>query len=130
MSLAGDEGLEDAEATKITTKYCQKYFYDSCFYRFQCIVYLIYIPQNKARAESQVIQENTEEQSKDSLVLAAVENVVNENCALEDEQVLQSTFVSSPVDKDRPQNESDEDVEVDIDGSDTEELNACLIPGK
>ena len=93
-------------------------------------MYLTYIPQTKALAESQAIQGSTEEQSKDRLVLADVEHVINENSVLEDEQVLQSAFVSSPVDKDRPQNESDEDVEVDIDGSDSDEVNPCLIPGK
>jgi len=90
-------------------------------------MYLIYTPQTKALAESQAIQGAIEEQSKDRLVLA---DVVNDNSVLEDEQVLHSTFVSSPVDKYRAQNESDEDVEVDIDGSDSEDLNACLIPGK
>ena len=91
------------------------------------LMYLIYTPQTKALAESQTIQGTIEEQSKDRLVLA---DVVNHNSVLEDEQVLHSTFVSLPVDKDRAQNESDEDVEVDIDGSDSEDLNACLIPGK
>lgn len=105
------------------------YFYDSYFYRFQCFVYLIYIPQTKALTESQAIQGSIEEKSKDRLALADEEDVVNENSVLE-EQVLQSVFVSSPVDKDRPQNESDEDVEVDIDGSESDEVNPCLIPGK
>jgi len=55
--------------------------------------------------------------------------VVNEDSVLEDDKVLQNTFGSSIVDKDRPQNESDEDIEVDIDGSDSDEVNPCLIPG-
>lgn len=92
-------------------------------------MYLTYIPQNKALAESQP-QGSIEEQSKDGFALADVENVLNENSVLENEQVIQSTFVSSLVDEERPQTESDEDVEVDIDGSDSEELNTCLIPGE
>lgn len=90
----------------------------------------VYTPQTKALAESQVMQGTMEEQAKDRLVLADVEDVVDHDSVLENEQVLHSTFLSSPVDKDRAQNESDEDVEVDIDGSDSEDLNACLIPGK
>ena len=93
-------------------------------------VFNLHSTQSKALTESQAIQGSIEEKSKDRLALADEEDVVNENSVLEDEQVLQSAFVSSPVDKDRPQNESDEDVEVDIDGSDSDEVNPCLIPGK
>lgn len=93
-------------------------------------VFNLHSTQTKALTESQAIQGSIEEKSKDRLALADEEDVVNENSVLEDEQVLQSTFVSSPVDKDRPQNESDEDVEVDIDGSDSDEVNPCLIPGE
>ena len=93
-------------------------------------MYLTHIPQNKALAESQAIQGSIEEQSKDRLVFADVEDAVNEDGFLGDEKVLPPTFASSPVCKDRLQNESDEDVEVDIDGSDSDEVNPCLIPGK
>ena len=127
MLLAEDGGLEDARGYTNHKKIVQ-YFYESCFYRF--FLYLTYIPQTKALTESQAIQGSIEEKSKDRPALADVEDVVNENSILEDEQVVQSAFVSSPVDKDRPQSESDEDVEVDIDGSDNDEVNPCLIPGK
>ena len=50
---------------------------------------------------------------------------------MEDVQTIQSALLSSPVAEDKLQlYESDEDIEVDIDGSDSEELNTCLIPGK
>ena len=93
-------------------------------------MYLTYILQTKALTESQVTQGSTEEKSKDRLALEDVEDVVNENSVSEDEQVIHSAFETSPVNKDRSQNESDEDVEVDIDGSDNDEVNPCLIPGK
>ena len=93
-------------------------------------MYLTHVPQNKALAESQAIQGSLEEQCKDRPVFADVEDVVNEDGVLGSEEVLQPAFASLPVSKDRPQNESDEDVEVDIDGSDSDEVNPYLIPGK
>lgn len=66
----------------------------------------------------------------DRFVFVDEEDVVNENSVLEDEQVFQFVFVLLFVDKDRLQNELDEDVEVDIDGLDSDEVNFCLILGK
>ncbi|KAJ7383354.1 Myb-like, SWIRM and MPN domains 1 [Desmophyllum pertusum] len=88
--------------------------------------------KNKALVESEATQGSIEDQSKaDTFVVASdVEQVVNENSVSEDEQAVQSTFVSSPVAKDKPQCESDEDIEIDVDGSDSEELNTHLIPGQ
>ena len=75
--------------------------------------------------ETQRIQEQCDE----TFVLANVEEIVNDNNLSEDEKTEQCREVSLGA-KEKPECESDEDVEVDIDGSDSEEVNNILIPGK
>ena len=93
----------------------------------------ICIPQNKALEQSQASsQESKEELSKDTHAVANEECVVNEDSVLEDVQptAIQSTFVEASVVDNLQSHESDEDIEVDIDGSDSEEYHKPLIPGK
>ena len=62
-------------------------------------------------------------------VVANVEEVVSDNCVTEEDQSCQSSdvFLVSSVNSDCA--ESDEDIEVDIDGSDSEGDDNSLIPG-
>ena len=75
--------------------------------------------------ETQGIQEQCDEM----FVVANVEEVVSDNCVTEEDQSCQSSnvFLVSSVNSDCA--ESDEDIEVDIDGSDSEGDDNSLIPG-
>lgn len=74
------------------------------------------------------VTQGIEEQCDETFVLANVEEVVNENGASEDEQTSQTSNVPLGNAQDEPEYKSDEDVEVDIDGSDNEELPGIIIP--
>ena len=74
------------------------------------------------------VTQGIEEQCDETFALANVEEVVNENGASEDEQTSQTSNVPLGNAQDEPEYKSDEDVEVDIDGSDNEELPGIIIP--
>ena len=70
-----------------------------------------------------------EEQFEETFVVVNHEEIVHENSAAEDEPIIQTTTVSLSGAEGKPEHESDEDVEVDIDGLDHEEQRNNLIPG-
>ena len=77
--------------------------------------------------ETQGIQEQCDEM----FVVANVEEVVSDNCVTEEDQSCQSSnvFLVSRLSVNSDCAESDEDIEVDIDGSDSEGDDNSLIPG-
>lgn len=96
-----------------------------------CVHYIINcIPQNKTIVKpDEHISQGIEEQCDDSFVLANIEEVTHENDVPEYEQTRQATIVSLDDTKPTLGYASEEDVEVDIDGSDIEEECNNLIPG-
>ena len=70
-----------------------------------------------------------EVQFEETFVVVNHEEIVHENSIAEDEPIIQTTTVSLGGVKRKPEHESDEDVEVDIDGLDHEEQRNNLIPG-
>ena len=88
-------------------------------------------PQSKNLTKPQVhVTQGIEQQFDEAFVVVANhEEIVTENSEAEDEPTIQTTIVSLDGAKGKPEYESDEDVEVDIDGFDNEEQCNNLIPG-
>ncbi|XP_022802345.1 histone H2A deubiquitinase MYSM1-like isoform X2 [Stylophora pistillata] len=86
--------------------------------------------KNKTLAQSVAAKE---EQSNETIFVSEVQiqQVLDDNIISEDDQVIQSTAVLPSVVEEKAQNESDdEDIEVDVDGSDSEQSDIHLIPGQ
>ena len=86
--------------------------------------------QNKSPVTFEINEtQGIQEQCDEMFVVANVEEVVSDNCVTEEDQSCQSSdvFLVSSVNSDCA--ESDEDIEVDIDGSDSEGDDNSLIPG-
>ena len=75
------------------------------------------------------VTQGMEVQLDETFVVANHEEIVHENSVAEDEPIIHTTTVSLGGAKGKPEHESDEDVEVDIDGLDNEEQRNNLIPG-
>ena len=92
--------------------------------------FISFILQNKSPVTFEIDEtQGIQEQCDEMFVVANVEEVVSDNCATEEDQSCQSSdlFLVSSVTSDCA--ESDEDIEVDIDGSDSEGDDNSLIPG-
>ena len=85
--------------------------------------------QNKTFAQSGAAKEG---QSNETIFVSEVQiqQVLDDNIISEDDPVIHSTSVLPTVVVDKAQDESDdEDIEVDVDGSDSEQSDTHLIPG-
>ena len=92
--------------------------------------FIFFILQNKSPVTFEINEtQGIPEQCDEMFVVANVEEVVSDNCVTEEDQSCQSSdvFLVSSVNSDCA--ESDEDIEVDIDGSDSEGDDNSLIPG-
>lgn len=85
--------------------------------------------QNKTFTQSGAAKEG---QSNETIFVSEVQiqQVLDDNIISEDDPVIHSTSVLPTVVVDKAQDESDdEDIEVDVDGSDSEQSDTHLIPG-
>ena len=85
--------------------------------------------QNKTFAQSGAAKEG---QSNETIFVSEVQiqQVLDDNIISDDDPVIHSTSVLPTVVVDKAQDESDdEDIEVDVDGSDSEQSDTHLIPG-
>lgn len=91
--------------------------------------FISFILQNKSPVTFEINEpQGIQEQCDEMFVVANVEEVVSDNCVTEDQSCQSSdVFLVSSVNSDCA--ESDEDIEVDIDGSDSEGDYNTLIPG-
>jgi len=94
------------------------------------VFFISFTLQNKSPVTFEIDEtQGIQEQCDEMFVVANVEEVVSDNCVTEEDQSYQSSdvFLVSSVNSDCA--ESDEDIEVDIDGSDSEGDDHFLIQG-
>ena len=113
---------------------CRDEIYNRSFtftlYSAYCVFLYPSFLQNKSPVTFEINEtQGIQEQCDEMFVVANVEEVVSDNCVTEEDQSCQSSnvFLVSSVNSDCA--ESDEDIEVDIDGSDSEGDDNSLIPG-